>query len=239
MIRKITCFSIQKNLPQYLGEQWIPKKSGLWWLSIEYIWKRAFKKFWSVFFFFNWVLFSIWFNLKLESTGNYESNFLFFFKYFSQDVCRFSGSRMAIYFIVTQELSICTHARSIFTRTLSIARHILSIAASLQLGKKKNAMAQWKQALFWFFLYALKSLNTGLGNCLNIRIIDVKDSLKFTLHKFYNPPSTTLHSCFFCSFLIVPDLSLFCGSITLHNRSYIIEIMRLSVFACNFFFWAD
>ena len=69
--------------------------------------------------------------------------------------------------------------------------------------KKKTAMAQWKQALFWFFLYALKSLNTGLGNCLNIRIIDVKDSLKFTLHKFYNPPSTTLHSCFFCSFLIV------------------------------------
>ena len=156
-------------------------------------------------------------------------------------MCRFSGSRMAIYFIATQELSICTHARSIFTRTLSIARHILSIAVSLQLGKKKKtAMAQWKQALFWFFLYALKSLNTGLGNCLNIRIIDVKDSLKFTLHKFYNPPSTTLHSCFFCSFLIVLHcLSLFCGSITLHNRSYIIEIMWLSVFACNFFFWAD
>ena len=163
--------------------------------------KESFQKFWSVFFFFNWVLFSIWFNLKLESTGNYESTFLFFFKYFSQDVCRFSGSRMAIYFIATQELSICTHARSIFTRTLSIARHILSIAASLQLGKKKKtAMAQWKKALFWFFLYALKSLNTGLGNCLNIRIIDVKDSLKFTLHKFYNPPSTTLHSCFFVLF---------------------------------------
>ena len=82
---------------------------------------ESFQKFWSVFFFFNWVLFSIWFNLKLESTGNYESNFLFFFKYFSQDVCRFNGSRMAIYFIATQELSICTHARSIFTRTLSIA----------------------------------------------------------------------------------------------------------------------
>ena len=156
-------------------------------------------------------------------------------------MCRFSGLRMAIYFIVTQELSICAHARSIFTRTLSIARHILSIAASLQFGKKKKtAMAQWKQTLFWFFLYALKILNTGLGNCLNIRIIDVKDSLKFTLNKFYNPPSTTLHSCFFCSFLIVLHcLSLFCGSITLHNRSYIIEIMWLSVFACNFFFWAD
>ena len=136
MIRKITCFSIQKNLPQYLGEQWIPKKSGLWWLSIEYIWQRAFKKNWSDFF-FNWVLFSIWFNLKLESTGNYESTFLFF-KYFSQDVCRFSGLRMAIYFIVTQELSICAHARSIFTRTLSTARYILSIAVSLQLGKKKK-----------------------------------------------------------------------------------------------------
>ena len=77
MIRKITCFSIQKNLPQYLGEQWIPKKSGLWWLSIEYIWQGAFKKNWSDFF-FNWVLFSIWFNLKLESTGIYESTFLFF-----------------------------------------------------------------------------------------------------------------------------------------------------------------
>lgn len=156
-------------------------------------------------------------------------------------MCRFSGSRMAIYFIATQELSICTHARSIFTRTLSTARYILSIAVSLQLGKKKKtAIAQWKQTLFRFFLYALKSLNTGLGNCLNIRIIDVKDSLKFTLHKFYNPPSTTLHSCFFCSFLIVLHcLSLFCGSITLHNRSYIIEIMWLSVFACNFFFWAD
>ena len=156
-------------------------------------------------------------------------------------MCRFSGLRMAIYFIVTQELSICAHARSIFTRTLSTARYILSIAVSLQLGKKKKtAMAQWKQALFWFFLYALKILNTGLGNCLNIRIIDVKDNLKFTLHKFYNPPSTTLDSCFFfCSFLIVPYLSLFCGSITLHNRSYIIEITWLSVFACNFFFWAD
>lgn len=210
MIRKITCFSIQKNLPQYLGEQWIPKKSGLWWVHLT----ESFQKFWSDFFFFNWVLFSILFNLKLESTGNYESTFFFFFKYFSQDVCRFSGSRMAIYFIATQELSICTHARSIFTRTLSIARHILSIAASLQLGKKKKtAMAQWKQALFWFFLYALKSLNTGLGNCLNIRIIDVKDSLKFTLHKFYNPPSTTLHSCFFCSFLIV----LHCFIITLRK----------------------
>lgn len=163
--------------------------------------KESFQKFWSVFFFFNWVIFSIWFNLKLESTGNYESTFLFFFKYFSQDVCRFNGSRMAIYFIATQELSIYTHARSFFTRTLSIARHILSIAASLQLGKKKKtAMAQWKQTLFWFFLYALKILNTGLGNCLNIRIIDVKDSLKFTLHKFYNPPSTTLHSCFFVLF---------------------------------------
>lgn len=39
---------------------------------------ESFQKFWSVFFFFNWVLFSIWFNLKLESTENYESNFLFF-----------------------------------------------------------------------------------------------------------------------------------------------------------------
>ena len=126
-------------------------------------------------------------------------------------MCRFSGSRMAIYFIATQELSICTHARSIFTRTLSTARYILSIAVSLQLGKKKKtAMAQWKQTLFWFFLYALKILNTGLGNCLNIRIIDVKDSLKFTLHKFYNPPSTTLHSCFFVLFwLFFSDCSVF------------------------------
>ena len=126
-------------------------------------------------------------------------------------MCRFSGLRMAIYFIVTQELSICAHARSIFTRTLSTARYILSIAVSLQLGKKKKtAMAQWKQTLFWFFLYALKILNTGLGNCLNIRIIDVKDSLKFTLHKFYNPPSTTLHSCFFVLFwLFFSDCSVF------------------------------
>ena len=153
-------------------------------------------------------------------------------------MCRFSGSRMAIYFIATQELSICTHARSIFTRTLSIARRILSIAVS-SLGGKKMRWHNESKPWFWFFLYALKILNTGLGNCLNIRIIDVKDSLKFTLHKFYNPPSTTLHSCFFCSFLIVPYLSLFCGSITLHNRSYIIKIMWLSVFACNFFFWAD
>ena len=119
--------------------------------------KESFQKFWSVFFFFNWVLFSIWFNLKLESTGNYESTFLFFFKYFSQDVCRFSGSRMAIYFIATQELSICTHARSIFTRTLSIARHILSIAASLQLGKKKKCDGTIKASSVLIFPLCLKN----------------------------------------------------------------------------------
>lgn len=83
MIRKITCFSIQKNLPQYLGEQWIPKKSGLWWVHLT----ESFQKFWSDFFFFNWVLFSIWFNLKLESTGNYESTFLFFFFNTSRRMC--------------------------------------------------------------------------------------------------------------------------------------------------------
>lgn len=119
-------------------------------------------------------------------------------------MCRFSGLRMAIYFIVTQELSICAHARSIFTRTLSTARYILSIAVSLQLGKKKKtAMAQWKQTLFWFFLYALKILNTGLGNCLNIRIIDVKDSLKFTLHTIH------LQRHYIPVFLFFSDCSVF------------------------------
>ena len=48
---------------------------------------ESFQKFWSVFFFFNWVLFSIWFNLKLESAGNYESTFLFFFSNTSRRMC--------------------------------------------------------------------------------------------------------------------------------------------------------
>ena len=241
MIRKITCFSIQKNLPQYLGEQWIPKKSGLWWLSIEYIWKRALKKFWSVFFFFNWVLFSIWFNLKLESTGNYESTFLFFFFKTSRRMCVDSVEREWPFISLSRKSCPFARTHGPFSREhYPLLGTYFPLLFLSSLGGKKTAMAQWKQVLFWFFLYALKSLNTGLGNCLNIRTIDVKDSLKFTLHKFYNPPSTTLHSCFFCSFLIVLHcLSLFCGSITLHNRSYIIEIMRLSVFACNFFFWAD
>lgn len=64
-----------------------PKKTGLWWLSIEYIWQRAFKNFGVFFFFFNWVLFSIWFNLKLESTGNYESTFPLFFSNTSRRMC--------------------------------------------------------------------------------------------------------------------------------------------------------
>lgn len=200
MIRKITCFSIQKNLPQYLGEQRIPKKSGLWWLSIEYIWQRAFKKNWSDFF-FNWVFFSIWFNLKLESTGNYESTFLFFLNT-SRRMCADSVdwewpftslSRKSCPFARTHAPFSCEHYPLLGT--------YFPLLFLSSLGrKKKTAMAQWKQTLFWFFLYALKILNTGLGNCLNIRIIDVKDSLKFTLHKFYNPPSTTLHSCFFVLF---------------------------------------
>ena len=63
---------------------------------------------------------------------------------------------MAIYFIVTQELSICAHARSIFTRTLSTARYILSIAVSLQLGRKKNCDGTMKASSVLIFPLCLK-----------------------------------------------------------------------------------
>ena len=163
---------------------------------------ESFQKFWSDFFFFNWVLFSIWFNLKLESTGNYESTFLFFFLNTSRRMCDNSVEREWPFISLSRKSCPFARTHGPFSREHYPLQGIyfpLLFLSSLG-RKKKTAMAQWKQTLFWFFLYALKILNTGLGNCLNIRIIDVKDSLKFTLHKFYNPPSTKLHSCFFVLF---------------------------------------
>ena len=156
MIRKITCFSIQKNLPQYLGEQWIPKKSGLWWLSIEYIWQRAFKKNWSDFF-FNWVLFSIWFNLKLESTGNYESNFLFVLNT-SRRMCVDSVDREWPFTSLPRKSCPFARTHAPFSREhYPLLGTYFPLLFLSSLGGKKNAMAQWKQTLVLIFPLCLKN----------------------------------------------------------------------------------
>ena len=162
--------------------------------------KESFQKFWSVFFFFNWVLFSIWFNLKLESTGNYESTFLFFFNT-SRRMCVDSVDREWPFTSLPHKSCPFARTHGPFSREhYPLLGTYFPLLFLSSLGGKKMRWHNESKPWFWFFLYALKILNTGLGNCLNIRIIDVKDSLKFTLHKFYNPPSTTLHSCFFVLF---------------------------------------
>lgn len=114
--------------------------------------KESFQKFWSVFFFFNWVLFSIWFNLKLESTGNYESNFLFVLNT-SRRMCVDSVDREWPFTSLPRKSCPFARTHGPFSRE-HYPLHILSIAASLQ---KKNCDGTMKASSVLIFPLCLKN----------------------------------------------------------------------------------